>query len=390
LKPVRICYLDCFSGISGDMTLGALADAGARPEALERQIGKLGLAGVEVGFEKCSRAGVAATRAMVRAPAEKRHRHLAQIEALIAKAGLEPRVVERSLGVFRRLAEVEAGIHQVSIEKVHFHEVGAADSIVDIVGSCAGMELLGVDRVVCSALNLGSGTVECEHGVLPVPAPATAELVKGKPVYSRGPAVELTTPTGAAIATTLAESFGPLPAMRMEATGYGAGGRDFPGHSNVLRVMIGEPSGASEAGVVSVIEANIDDSSPQVLAYAMERLLEAGALDVSLSPLLMKKGRPGSLLRVMGRPPDQEALAQLVFAETSTLGLRIYSAERRVQAREIVEVSTSHGAVRVKVSESGSLAPEYEDCRRLARQSGAPLKQILAEAHAAYRNKKGQ
>ena len=380
---MRICYLDCFSGISGDMLLGALVDAGASGEELNRQVARLGLAGVSVRFEKCRRAGIGATKAHVDAPPENKHRHLSHIEKLIREARLPARVEERAVAIFRRLGEVEAAVHQVAIEKVHFHEVGAVDSIVDVVGSCIGLELLDIDEVQSSALNLGSGTVETEHGTLPVPAPATAALVKDRPVYARGPAVELTTPTGAAIATTLATHFGSLPALRLAAVGYGAGTRDFPGQANVVRILAGEPSGAAEATAIAVIEANIDDLSPQVLGYAMERLLERGALDVTLSPLLMKKGRPGSLLRVLARPEDQESLTGVVFAETSTLGVRIYRAERRVQAREIVEVETPHGRVRVKVSETGSFAPEYDDCRRLAEASGTPLKQILAEAHLA-------
>jgi uncharacterized protein (TIGR00299 family) protein len=258
------------------------------------------------------------------------------------------------------------------------------DSICDIVGACAALELLGVEAVYSSPVNVGSGTVKTEHGVLPVPAPATAALLEGKPVYARGPAMELTTPTGAAIAATLARDFGPLPSMRIASTGYGAGDRDFPEHANVLRVLIGEASGAAEATTVTVIEANIDDSNPQVIGYAMERLLESGALDVTLSPLLMKKNRSGVLLRVVARMEDRESLAELIFNETSTLGLRFYTAERRVQARHIVEVETPHGTVRVKVSSDGGFHPEYDDCRKLAIDTGSPLKQILAEANFAY------
>jgi hypothetical protein len=238
-----------------------------------------------------------------------------------------------------------------------------------------GFELLGAEEVHCSALNLGSGTVRMEHGVLPVPAPATALLVEGAPVYARGPEVELTTPTGAAVATTLAVRFGTMPAMRIAATGYGAG---------VLRVLVGEKTGASEAATVAVIEAHIDDSSPEVLGYALERLLEAGALDAAMAPLIMKKGRPGVLLRVIARTEDREALAQLVLAETSTLGLRIYPAERRVEERHTVEVETARGKVRMKVSTRGHYAPEYEDCRRLAIETGTPLQDIVAEANLAY------
>jgi pyridinium-3,5-bisthiocarboxylic acid mononucleotide nickel chelatase len=385
---MRICYLDCFSGISGDMLLGALVDAGADPAEIRRGIAQLGLEGVSLSFEKTSRRAISATQLKITAPDEKQHRHLSHIEKLIQGAKLLPRVEQRSLAIFRRLGEVEAAIHQIPVEKVHFHEVGAIDSIVDIVGTCLALEALGIDEIHCSPLNVGSGTVECDHGTLPVPAPATAALLAGKPVYARGPALELTTPTGAAVAATLSASFGPLPAMHLASIGYGAGGRDFPEHANVLRVLIGERSTATEAPTVAVIEANIDDLSPQVLAYASERLMDDGALDVSLQPLLMKKGRPGTLLRVIARPEDLDRLAQLVFAETSTLGLRIYPAERRVLAREFVEVETAYGKVRLKVAETGSFAPEYEDCRRLAAETGTPLRQILSAANAAYRKRK--
>jgi pyridinium-3,5-bisthiocarboxylic acid mononucleotide nickel chelatase len=382
---MRVCYLDAFSGISGDMTVGALADAGAGAAALCDALGALGT-GAAFEFEKTKRGAVGATKFHVReaGPAQKKHRHLSHILELIGRADLPRRAKENASAVFRRLAEAEARVHQVPVERVHFHEVGAVDSICDIVGACLGFELLGVEEIHCSALNVGGGTVETDHGVLPVPAPATAALLEGCPVYSRGPEAELTTPTGAAIAATLASRFGALPPMRIDAMGYGAGGHEFKGQANVLRVLIGEKTGATEAATVAVIEANIDDSSPEVLGFAMERLLAAGALDATLAPLVMKKGRPGVLLRVIARPEDQETLAQLVFAETSTFGLRIYSADRRVEARQSVEVRTPHGTVRVKVSGSGRFAPEYEDCRRLALESGVPLNQIYTEATLAY------
>jgi uncharacterized protein (TIGR00299 family) protein len=245
------------------------------------------------------------------------------------------------------------------------------------------MDALGLEAIYCAAINVGSGTVKAEHGVLPVPAPATAALLKEIPIYSRGPEMELTTPTGAALMATLSSSFGALPPLSVSASGYGAGDRDFPEQANVLRVLIGHTTGAAESTAVSVIEANIDDATPQVLGYAMERLLEAGALDVNLQPMLMKKNRPGTLLRVIARPEDQEALASLALAETSTLGLRIYTAERRVEKREMVTVETAHGPVRIKVASTG-YAPEYEDCRRIARENGVPLKEILSEASFAY------
>ncbi|HLJ46833.1 MAG TPA: nickel pincer cofactor biosynthesis protein LarC [Bryobacteraceae bacterium] len=380
---MRIGYFDAFSGISGDMTVGALLDAGADQAALFAALGSLDT-GASFSCEKTKRRGIAASKFTVTGGESKSHRHLPHILDLIEHADLPPRAKQNAARVFQRLGAAEAKVHNVPIEKVHFHEVGAVDSICDIAGACTALELLGIDEIHSSAVNTGSGTVKTEHGVLPVPAPATAELLTGRPVYARGPSVELATPTGAAIVSELAASFGSLPAMRVAAIGYGAGDRDFPEHANVLRVIIGEPSGAAESTSVSVIEANIDDSSPQVLGYAMERLLDAGALDVTLESVLMKKNRPGVLLRVIARPEQAENLAQLIFAETTTLGLRLYTAERRVKARTIVEVATSHGNVRVKVSENGSFAAEYDDCRELARSTGTPLKEILAEAHLAY------
>ncbi len=385
---MRICYLDCFSGISGDMLVGALVDAGADQTEFCRQITRLGLESAAIGFEKCLRRGLAGTKFRVHAPPEHRHRHLGQIEQIIQSARLPERVEQRSVAIFRRLGEVEAAVHQVPIEKVHFHEVGAVDSIVDIVGACVGLELLGVESLHCSPLNLGSGCVETEHGTLPVPAPATAALVQGRPIYSRGPACELTTPTGAAIATTLAETFGALPAMRIEATGYGAGDHDFPEQANLLRVMIGESTRASEATEIWVLEANLDDMTPQLAAYAAEQLLEAGALDVTLSPVYMKKDRSGFTLTVLAKPEDRERMAGLLFAETTTLGLRTYPAERRVLERAWVEVETPHGTVRVKVAREGSqirnFSAEYEDCRRLAREKGVPLKDVMQAANFAF------
>jgi uncharacterized protein (TIGR00299 family) protein len=380
---MKICYFDAFSGISGDMTVGALIDAGADAAQLIASLEGLGT-GAKFRVDKTKRRGIAASKFHVDAGEAKAHRHLRHIVEIIEKSGLPERARRNATAVFQKLGAAEAKVHDVPIEKVHFHEVGAIDSICDIVGACAALELLGVEAVFCSPVNVGSGTVNTEHGILPVPAPATAELLYGKPVYARGPALELTTPTGAALVSTLAVEFGALPPMRVAAAGYGAGDKDFAEHANVLRVLIGESSGAVESTTIAVLEANIDDSSPQVLGYAMERLLAAGALDVTLTSVLMKKNRPGSLLRVIARVEDRERLAQVIFEETSTLGLRMYSAERRVKARHIVDVETKHGRVRVKVSEDGSFAPEYDDCRRLALETGVPLKEILAEATVAF------
>ena len=278
---MKICYLDAFSGISGDMTVGALVDAGADWNAIRNALESLGT-GAKLAVEQTTRRGIRASKFRVTGGAAGKHRHLGQILDLIGNSGASERTKQNAAAVFQRLGEAEAKIHGIAVEKVHFHEVGAVDSICDIVGACAGFDLLGAEAIYSSPLNLGSGTVQTEHGVLPVPAPATAELLAGKPVYARGPTVELTTPTGAAIVSTLATAFGPMPPMRISTTGYGAGDKDFPEHANVLRILTGETTRAAEATEVAVLEANIDDSSPQVLGYAMERLLEAGALDVTL------------------------------------------------------------------------------------------------------------
>lgn len=376
---MKICYFHAFSGISGDMTVGALIDAGASADSLFEGLRSLGTA-AEFRLEKTKRSGIAASKFHVTGGETKAHRHLPQILKMIDGSLLPQAAKDNAARVFHKLGEAEAKVHGVPLEKVHFHEVGAVDSICDIAGACLGLELLGIDAVYASAVNTGGGTVDTDHGVLPVPAPATAELLAGKPVYSRGPQMELTTPTGAALLATLSQGFGAMPPMRIDATGYGAGDKDFPGQANVLRVLVGEASQAKEASRVTVIEANIDDSSPQILGYAQEKLLEAGALDVTLTALQMKKNRPGTLLRVIARPEDAEGLVRHMFAETSTLGVRMYDAERRVQAREIREVETPYGRVRIKVGESGDFAPEYEDCLRIAREHGIALKRVIAEA----------
>ena len=377
------CYLDAFSGVSGDMLVGALADAGADQAAIIEAITSLQV-GAAVSFEKVKRSGIGATKYRVGVEETKKHRHLTPIIRMIEAADIAAPAKKNAIAIFQRLGEAEAAVHQVPIEKVHFHEVGAADSIADIVGTAVALDSLDVASFLSSPLNVGSGTVHTEHGLLPVPAPATAKLLTGVPVFSRGPALELTTPTGAAVAVTLAERFGSLPPMKITATGYGAGDHEFPEHANVLRVILGELTAADEALAVCVIEANIDDLNPQVLAYTTERLMEYGALDVTLQPVQMKKGRPGTLLRAVAKPEHREAIAQLIFAETSTLGVRIYPAERRVQARSFTEVETPHGKVRIKVSAEGSYAPEYEDCRKLAAETGVALKHIIAEANYAY------
>jgi pyridinium-3,5-bisthiocarboxylic acid mononucleotide nickel chelatase len=380
---LKICYFDAFSGISGDMTVGALLDAGADWPALQAALASLNL-GATCRLEKTKRKGIAASKFTVEYEEQKKHRHLPHIEKIISAGELSARARDNSLAVFRRLGEAEATSHNVPIEKVHFHEVGAVDSICDIAGACVALDSLGVEEIYCSRINVGSGTVETEHGTLPVPAPATATLLTGKPIYSAGPQTELTTPTGAALMATLATGFGVLPSVRMLAQGFGAGDKDFPMQANVLRVLVGEKTRAAEATSVTILEANIDDSTPQVLGYAMERLFVAGALDVTLTPVFMKKNRPGTLISVIAAPEMAEELASVLFAETSTLGLRMIAAERRVLAREIAEVETSFGKIRVKYNDRGGFAPEYEDCRRLAAEKGVPLRVVISEANEAF------
>jgi hypothetical protein len=384
---VKICYIDAFSGLAGDMLVGALADAGADSAAISRALDSFAI-GAAISWERVQRRGVSATKFRVAVNEPSKHRHLSAILKLIHAAELPESAKSRAERVFRVLGQAEASVHGVDIEKVHFHEVGAVDSICDIVGICLALDLLGIERIYSSPINVGSGTVNTEHGVLPVPAPATAKLLENKPIYSRGPAVELTTPTGAAVVAALAAAFGAMPPMRIESIGYGAGDHDFTEHANVVRVMIGEASSAVEATTVTVIEANIDDASPQLIGYAMELMLEAGALDALIIPVQMKKGRPGVLIQVIAENEKREELAAILFRETTTLGVRFYTAERRVQAREWVDVQTPHGIVRVKAGDHG-FAPEYEDALKIASVSGIPLKQILAEAAYAYLKQRG-
>ncbi len=358
------------------------------PTALRSRTRSIPLAlGATIEWDRVQRRGISAVKFRVKADAPAKHRHLSGIVKLIQAAGLPASVKAKAEQVFRVLGEAEAAVHGVDIEKVHFHEVGAVDSICDIAGICLALDLLGVDRIYCSPINVGSGTVQTEHGILPVPAPATAKLRAGQPIYARGPALELTTPTGAAVVAALATSFGAMPPMQVQEIGYGAGDHDFAEHANVVRVMTGYVSGAVEATTVTVIEANIDDASPQLIGYAMELMLDAGALDAVVVPAQMKKGRPGVQIQIIAEEAKREELAAILFRETTTLGMRFHTAERRVMAREFHEVQTPHGIVRVKAGANG-FAPEYEDARRIAAITGLPLKQIIAEAVFAFLNQK--
>ena len=400
---MRTLYFDCFAGISGDMTLGALVDAGADARELTGRLAQLGVDGYEVGFEKVDRSGISATRAHVRLTREeKKHRHLSHIERIIGDSRLDDSVKARALKIFRKLGEAEARVHDVPVERIHFHEVGAVDAIVDVVGACIGFELLGIERFAASALHVGSGTVEMAHGRFPVPPPAVAELLKGAPVYSTDIVGELVTPTGAAVVAAVCEGFGALPRMSIEATGYGAGGREYQNFPNVLRVLVGEsdkaaetPSGVSVRGEeeLLMVETNVDDVSPQVLGYVLERALELGALDCYHTPVQMKKNRPGVLVSVLCRPADAEAMRELLFVETPTLGVRSYAVRRRALERASVTVETEFGTIAVKVARHAGrvlgATPEYEDCRAAALAHNVPLRVVQEAARAAFRGSQG-
>jgi pyridinium-3,5-bisthiocarboxylic acid mononucleotide nickel chelatase len=396
MPPTRIAYFDCFSGISGDMVLGALVDAGADLAAIESELRKLGLEGWSISAEKVQRGQIFATHVKVVTSEEHHHRGLPIILGRIEKAQLNPRAAERARRIFTRLAESEAKVHNQPIEKVHFHEVGAVDSIVDIVGACVGFELLGIDEFACSPLDVGAGQVKTAHGLLPVPAPATADLLRGAPVYTSGIQKELVTPTGAAIATTLSTSYTKIPEMTLNAVGYGAGSADFPEKANVMRLLIGERESAAAAenvhgesdAPITVIETNVDDMSPQIYGYFVERALSAGALDVFSTAVQMKKNRPGLLVTILSEPANVTRLTDLLFSETTTIGVRMYEARRRTLAREFLSVDTGHGPVRMKISRlNGSVlnaTPEYDDCQRIAAEKGIPLKDVLAAATFAF------
>ena len=389
---MKLVYFDCFSGISGDMTLGALVDAGCPVDQLRDELRGLPVPGWELSAEKVWKNGMAATYVRVKTEDQSKHRSLSTILEILQESRLAAAIRERAASIFTKLGEAEARVHDVPLEKIHFHEVGAVDAIVDIVGACVGFHALRIEKFACSPLNVGGGTVKMAHGVLPVPAPATANLLQGKPTYSNGVRKELVTPTGAAIVATLCDSFGPQPHMTVSAIGYGAGTTDLEGQPNVLRIMIGESAEKSVASFdeeISVIEANLDDMNPQIYGYFLEKALAAGALDVYTTPVQMKKNRPGTLLTVLCKPQDTNALMSLVFAETTTFGARTYRAQRRVLPREWVKVATEFGEVRIKESRvNGSVlhaAPEFEDCRRVAEEKNVPLQRVIAEAMRSYR-----
>lgn len=384
---MKAAYFDCFSGISGDMTLGALVDAGCPLDVLRGKLEGLQVQGWKISAEKVWKNGMAATWVQVKTEHTQTHRSLSTILGILEKSVLDTQVRKRASAIFTKLGEAEAAVHDVPIEKIHFHEVGAVDAIVDIVGACIGFAELGLETFACSALNVGGGTAKMAHGILPVPAPATARLLMGKPTYSSGVLKELVTPTGAAIVATLCENFGPQPAMKVSAIGYGAGTTDLEGQPNVLRIMAGEVSGKSmdtHGGTIRVLETNLDDMNPQIFGYLLDKALAEGALDLFATPVQMKKNRPGTLVTILCKPEDEWKFQQMLFAETTTLGVRSHLVERHALPREFVRVVTRFGEVCIKISRvEGRIAhasPEFDDCRKLAVEKNVPLHEVMEEA----------
>jgi len=401
----RILYFDCFNGASGDMVLGALLDAGLPIDELRGALGSLALDGADVSASRVLRAGVSATKFVVEEHGHHHHhdhehghehgghhhhphRSLAEINALIDRSALSPAGQDRAKQLFHRLGEAEAAIHQIPLEKIHLHEVGALDSIIDIVGAVFAIDWFRADRIVSSPLNVGGGMVNSAHGHFPVPAPATVKLLGGAPVYSSGVQNELVTPTGALLVTSYATSFGPVPAMTIDKVGYGAGDRDLPSTPNVLRVLVGESTDRPQTERIVVLQCEIDDMSPQLFGLVMERLYAAGALEVFFSPVQMKKNRPGTLLTILSRPEQREELSAIVFRETTTIGVRYHDVLRERLEREIVAVDTPIGSVRFKVARIGdtivNASPEFEDCLRIASERRIPVKDVQAAANKAY------
>ena len=385
---MRIAYLDCSTGISGDMTLGALIDAGVDVETICRGIDSLGLPGVLLVSETVIKGGFRATSVRVEHPEQHAHRHLSDILQLIdAAKEISPAQHHLATAIFTAVATAEATVHGSTIDKVHFHEVGAIDSIVDIVGAAIGFVLLGVDSVVCSPVPTGRGRIEIDHGICTVPAPGTAELLKGVPLADVPVESELTTPTGAAIVRTLADRFGPLPQMTIDAIGYGAGTRDFPRRANVLRLFVGTTTTPTDTDEVDLLETNLDDVSGEIIGYTKQKLLAAGALDVYTTPIQMKKDRPGVILSVVARPADRETLEEILFAETGTFGLRRMRVQRSIRARQEQVVETVYGPVRGKsgwrTGEQAIFVPEFDDCARVASERGVPLRDVYRAAQCS-------
>jgi uncharacterized protein (TIGR00299 family) protein len=388
---MRVLHFDCFSGVSGDMVLASLLDLGADEQRVRAGLDGTGLTGYELTVEKVTKGGIAATSVTVavtdEAPA---HRNLADIENMIDGSALNDGVKEKSKKVFHRLAETEARIHGTTPDRIHFHEVGATDSIIDVVGSMLALDSLEIGEIFCSPIHLGAGEVRCQHGTLPVPAPATVELLQGVPVYSQGIQTELTTPTGAALVSSIARKFGPIPAMTVEAVGYGAGKKDLKERPNVLRTVLGETDATdAESDVVAVLETTIDDMNPEHYPWFVERLFTAGAKDAYLVPAICKQGRPGTSAVAICDADLIDKVAGVIFEETSSFGIRYRLESRFKLSRESREVETKWGTIRVKIGTTGgkkvSISPEFRDCKSVAEREGVPLKMVYEQARARAR-----
>jgi pyridinium-3,5-bisthiocarboxylic acid mononucleotide nickel chelatase len=406
----KLLYFDCFSGASGDMVLGALLDAGLPLEELRAALGSLAIDGASISAKKVLRAGVSATKfsvhdhhhhehshshdhSTVAVAHSHTHRSLAEINTLIARSGLSTSAKSRACELFQRLGEAEAAIHQIPVEAIHLHEVGALDSVIDIVGAVFALEWFAADRIVSSPLNVGGGMVQSAHGLFPVPAPATVRLLEGVPVYSSGIKNELVTPTGALLISSYASAFGPTPSMTIDRVGYGAGDRDPVETPNVLRVMVGQSQDQPNTEQIVVIECEIDDMNPQIFGSVMEQLYAAGAFEVYFAAVQMKKNRPGTLLTILARPDQRQALTAIVFRETTTIGIRYHEVMRERLDRESVAVQTPLGSIRFKIARLGgqvvNASPEFEDCLRIASERGIPVKDVQAIATKAYLDERG-
>ncbi len=391
---MNVAYFDCFNGAGGDMIVASLIDAGADADRLGEAFRALGVGGYSLSIEKISKQGLAATRFHVRLedPKNQPHRHLADIVRIVEGSKLPQSVRQNVVRIFERLAKAEAVVHGTTVQKVHFHEVGAVDAIMDVVGAVLALELLHVDRVFCSPIPTGSGTIMSEHGMLPVPAPATAELLMGVPIAGSTEPGELVTPTAAAILTTMACQFGPLPAMRLSAIGYGAGAREGQTRPNLLRVLVGDLATGGETDSVEILETNLDDATPEMIGHCMERLLNEGALDVYAVPINMKKSRSGVLLTVLCEHHRVSAMERLLFAETTTFGIRRHSATRTKLQHSVETVMTPFGEVQIKIGRGDGIitaSPEYEDCRVAADRHGVALREVMAAAQAAWAVRRG-
>ena len=387
MKSLRAAYFDCYSGISGDMILGALVDLGVDPRKIRKALKTLDLKGYKLKTSRVQRGLIAGTKVQVRLTKSSHHpaRKYSDIKKLIADSDLSSTAKKNSLEIFKRIAQVEAAIHDTTMEKIHFHEIGAVDSIVDIVGGVVAIESLKLDKIYASPLNVGEGFVQCDHGCLPVPAPATLKLLQGIPVFSNGIKKELTTPTGAAMIGFYADKFGSLPAMKIVGDGYGAGDHIIAEMPNMLRVVLGEISAESDEELV-LIETNIDDMNPEFYEGTMESLFKAGALDVYLTPIIMKKSRPANKISVLSSETDRQAMTEILLHETSSFGVRYFRIGRTVLEREMKTVNISWGSVRIKIGKFNGkviqISPEYEDCKKIAYKEKVPVKQVYEEAHS--------